>query len=132
MRCWQSIGVGALLLTWNIQAVAAASSDEALIRGGRTVANTVCIGCHIVSPNQTLVPLYEGRLPSFENIANRPGLTAQSLRDLMASASWHNYALPQTLSPMSRISERDREQVVAFILSLKRSPSSDQASAPRK
>jgi hypothetical protein len=38
---------------------------------------------------------------------------------MMAEASWHHYAMPQTLSPMARISEKDRGQAIAFILSLR-------------
>lgn len=111
---------GLSLLLAGASPAIAAPDDTAMIRGGRTVANTVCIACHIVSPNQTLVPLYQHRLPTFDEIANRRDTTAESLRERMASASWHNYALPQTLSPMARISARDRDQVIAFILSLRR------------
>jgi hypothetical protein len=38
----------------------------------------------------------------------------------MKAARWHDYALPSTLLPMSRLSEKEREQVVAFIISLRR------------
>jgi cytochrome c len=130
MHSWYKFGVAGVLLVCGMPALAATPAEEATIRGGRTVANTLCIACHVVSPDQTLTPLYGERLPSFEDIANRPNLTADSLRALMASASWHNYALPQTLSPMSRISEKDRTQVIAFILSLRRPACPHDQSAP--
>ena len=89
------------------------------IRAGRNIAMTKCIACHFVSPNQTLPPVLGPGIPSFLEIANRPDATATSLNQSMKTARWHDYALPSTLLPMSRLSDKEREQVVAFILSLR-------------
>ena len=80
---------------------------------------TKCIACHLVSPNQTLPPVLGPGIPSFVEIANRQDSAAASLSQSMKTARWHDYALPSTLLPMSRLSEKEREQVVAFILSLR-------------
>jgi mono/diheme cytochrome c family protein len=101
-----------------------ASAQEArpgspAIRAGRNIAMTKCIACHLVSPNQPLAPVLGPGIPSFPEIANRPDATAMSLGQSMQTARWHDYALPSTLLPMSRLSDKEREQVVAFILSLR-------------
>ena len=98
----------------------AEQSDEVAIRGGRTVANTICVACHIVSPRQTIKPLYTEPLPSFEEIANRPGTTAESLHAFIDNAHWKDYALPRRPMPMAMLSDRDKARVIAFILSLKK------------
>ena len=94
-------------------------SGTPAIRAGRNIAMTKCIACHLVSPNQTLPPVLGPGIPSFIEIADRPDSTATSLSQSMKTARWHDYALPSTLLPMSRLSDKEREQVVAFILSLR-------------
>ncbi len=94
-------------------------TDEATIRAGRNIAVTACISCHVVSPNQAVSPVLGHAIPSFEEIANRPDTTAESLREAMKVARWHTPELAATLLPMSRISDVERAQVVAFILSLR-------------
>jgi mono/diheme cytochrome c family protein len=111
--------IGLLLLT-ALPSAAQSPSKDAAIRGGLTVANTICIACHVVSPNQRIKPIYRDPLPSFQDIANQPGTTAESLRRRMSDAAWHAYAVPRNLTPMARISEKDRAQVIEFILSLKK------------
>jgi len=112
-------GLPGLLLLAALPSAGQSLSNEAAIRGGMTVANTICIACHVVSPNQTIKPIYRDPPPSFQDIANQPGTTAQSLRTRMSDAAWHDYAVPRNLTPMARISEKDRAQVIEFILSLK-------------
>jgi cytochrome c2 len=86
---------------------------------GRNIATTKCIACHVVTPGQALPPVLGPGIPTFAEIANRPNATAESLSQAMKTARWHDYALPSTLLPMSRLSDNDREQVVTFILSLR-------------
>ena len=94
-------------------------SDSAAIRAGWNIAVTSCISCHVVSPDQALAPVLGPGIPAFAEIANRPDVTAESLQASMKIARWHNDALPFTLLPMSRLSDRERAEVVAYIMTLR-------------
>lgn len=94
-------------------------SDESTIRAGHNIALTACIACHVVAPNQGLQPVLGPGIPSFDAIANRPDTTAESLSDAMKSKRWHDPGMAATLLPMSRISDSERMQVAAYILSLR-------------
>ena len=82
---------------------------------GREFALQACTGCHVVSSDQPFAPDLKG-MPDFHTIANRPGVTAESLRRKLA-------ALPrvpphgQMANP--EINDVDRADVVAYILSLR-------------
>ena len=85
---------------------------------GRTLALWACTGCHVVTPDQRMKPIYtlSPRPPSFKDIANRPGATAAALQQ-------HLESLP-TIPEDSRmanpdLSSEELRNVVAFILSLR-------------
>jgi mono/diheme cytochrome c family protein len=61
-------------------------ADRGDADAGRKLALGACTGCHLVSDDQRFAPLLKG--PSFREIANRPNVTAASLRRTIA-------ALPQ-------------------------------------
>jgi mono/diheme cytochrome c family protein len=102
-------------------AAAESQSQDNAIRAGRTIAVTTCISCHVVSSDQSIKPVLGPGIPSFAEIANRPDTTAESLSAAMKVARWHDPAMTATLLPMSRISDRERAQVAAYILSLRTS-----------
>jgi hypothetical protein len=62
----------------------------------RHLALEACTGCHVVSNDQPFAPLLKGS-PDFREIANRPNVTADSLRRTIA-------ALPQVPLRPSNIS----------------------------
>jgi mono/diheme cytochrome c family protein len=93
--------------------------DAAAIRAGRSLATSVCFACHVVSPNQAVAPVMGPGIPGFQDIANRPGVTADLLTERMKSARWHDASLAPTLLPMSHLSDTERSQVAAYILSLR-------------
>jgi mono/diheme cytochrome c family protein len=93
--------------------------DESTIRAGHSIAVTTCISCHIVSPDQSITPVLGPGIPSFAEIANRPDATADTLAAAMKVARWHDPAMSPNLLPMGRISDRQRTQVAAYILSLR-------------
>jgi hypothetical protein len=55
--------------------VAEEQQNAVAIRAGRNLATSVC--CHAASPNQALAPVMGPSIPSFQDIANRPGVTAE-------------------------------------------------------
>ena len=98
-----------------------AQQDEAVIRAGRNLATTKCFACHDVSPGQALPPLPGPGMPipGFRDIANRQDISARWLIERMGTATWHIPALPASRLPMSHLSEREKSEVAAFILSLR-------------
>ena len=95
-------------------------SEEATLRAGRNIASTSCVACHVVSETQTVKPVLGPGIPSFQEIAARPGVSAEALDASMKEKRWHDPGMARTLLPMSRLSDRERAQVVAYILSLKK------------
>ena len=51
---------------------------------GHDLAERACTGCHVVSADQPFAPLLNGA-PHFREIANRPDVTAASLRRTIAA-----------------------------------------------
>ena len=80
---------------------------------------STCVACHVVSDAQTVKPVLGPGIPSFKDIAARPGASAEGLQASMKDKRWHDPGMTQTLLPMSRISDRERAQVAAYIMSLK-------------
>jgi hypothetical protein len=61
-------------------------ADRGNADAGRELALRACTGCHIVSDDQRFPPLLTG-VPGFREIANRPNVTAASLRRTIAGAA---------------------------------------------
>ena|SRR5579871_5094401 len=109
----------ALLLAAAPAAGAPQEDNAAAIRAGRNLATSVCFACHIVTNNQNPPPVLGPGIPSFQDIADRPDVTAGALVERMKDATWHDAALPPTRLPMSHLSDRERSEVAAYILSLR-------------
>lgn len=72
---------------------AAAQMDS--VGRGRAVAENVCSACHAVGPGQVSSP--NPNAPTFEHVANTPGMTARALSVWMRSPhpTMPNYVLTQ-------------------------------------
>ena len=116
------IAVAAAICISGAGAAAQTSSNDNAVRAGHTIAVTTCISCHVVSPNQSIKPVLGPGIPSFAEIANRPGTTIESLTAAMKVARWHDPGMTATLLPMSHISDQGRAQVAAYIISLRGVP----------
>ncbi len=94
---------------------AQSAADRANTTAGREFALGVCTGCHVVAVDQPFAPLISGA-PSFKEIANRPNVSATSLRHIIST-------LPQAPShgrmanPL--INEHELADVVAYIMTLR-------------
>jgi mono/diheme cytochrome c family protein len=97
----------------------ATADAEADIRAGHNLAAGNCIACHVVSSGQTIQPVLGPGIPSFQDIANRPGIDAETLQTAMKNARWHEPGMAATLLPMSRLSDKERAQVASYIMSLR-------------
>ena len=113
------IAGGALALAPSTHAAPTAKDSED-VRAGYRIARDICRTCHVIDPAQTSRPILRQPGPNFEDIANRPGLTAPALRQLIASQNWDTWSRPVQM-PRQAISERSTAQVAAYILSLRKS-----------
>jgi len=77
---------------------------------GRTFALDHCSECHAVNENEMLSP--NAGAPSFTSVANTSGMTG------LALSAWLDTSHPTM--PNLVISKRDRDDVIAYIISLKR------------
>ena len=90
---------------------AGAQTDPAGIRAGRQLADTQCAQCHGVDRKaQSTNPV----APAFEDIANVPGMTATALTVALRTS---HQSMPNII-----VQGRDAENIIAYILSLKRTP----------
>jgi mono/diheme cytochrome c family protein len=85
---------------------------------GRTIADTWCSECHRISPDQPsgarpghIMPP-PVTAPSFVVVASRPGADAAQLRAFMADL--------HPPMPTFRLSTAEKEDVIAYILTLRR------------
>ena len=83
------------------------------IRQGRSFALSACASCHAVRAGQTQSPL--AAAPSFEEIANTPGMTAAAL-NVWLTAQAH------PSMPLLILSSQEVKDVAAYILSLRAKP----------
>jgi mono/diheme cytochrome c family protein len=84
---------------------------------GKRLALLACTGCHIAAPDQPFKPVYSGppRPPDFKDIANKPDVTAESLRRHLETLP----AVPQnSRMPNPMLSTEELRNVAAFIISL--------------
>ena len=92
-------------------AVAAAQAQESGdIRQGRQLALNVCASCHAVRAGQTRPPLTTA--PSFQEIADTPGMTAIALGIWLMAQS-------HPTMPNFVLSSQQVSNVSAYILSLR-------------
>ena len=79
---------------------------------GLAYAKQVCASCHAVLANEQISPLPQA--PTFQAAADTPGMTATAL------AVWLQSSHPTM--PNIVLSETNRDNVIAYITSLKRKP----------
>lgn len=79
---------------------------------GLALANANCAGCHAITANASQSP--NPRAPTFELVANREGLTRETLTSFLRDA--HNYpeAMQFTLGP------KQADDLAAYMLTLRR------------
>lgn len=82
-------------------------------RHGLALARQVCSECHAVQPQQLMSP--NPRAPTFPQLAATPGMTAAALTVALTT--------PHFGMPMFRLSSEQRDDIIAYILGLKRSGS---------
>jgi mono/diheme cytochrome c family protein len=92
--------------------------NAASIGRGHSTADTVCWACHVIGADQEFSPILREPAPDFRVIAQRPGVTAQSLRAFLHST--HRLEGKPYAMPNPRLSDGMIDDVVAYILSLRK------------
>ena len=78
-------------------------------RRGLAYVGRSCSECHAVLPSQSASPVV--RAPTFESVANTPGMTATAL------VVW--FRTPHPTMPNLIIQGQDKDDVIAYILGLR-------------
>ena len=78
-------------------------------RYGLSLARQVCFECHAIQPQQLMSP--NPRAPTFPQLAATPGMTSAALTVALTT--------PHVGMPMFRLSSEQREDIIAYILSLR-------------
>ena len=99
------------------EAVGAGADED--MRAGYRIALDICSKCHVIHPAQTRRPILRQPGPNFQDIANRPGITHDSLRQLISKQNWDGQTRPVSM-PRQALSERSSAKVAAYILSLRK------------
>jgi mono/diheme cytochrome c family protein len=86
-----------------------ASQESGPVERGRNVAMQLCSGCHIVAPGQRRPSTVIA--PTFNAIANRPGMNEVSLQNFLR--------VPHPIMPMLILSTDEMSDVASFVMSLK-------------
>jgi mono/diheme cytochrome c family protein len=89
--------------------ILAQPTESGSVSSGHQIAITICGNCHEDPTSSRKAAIG----PKLEDIANRPSTTALSLEEFLGSR--HKRRMPNFL-----LSRRDTENVVAYILTLKR------------
>jgi mono/diheme cytochrome c family protein len=97
-------------------------SDQALydqVAEGRALARRICGACHTLETSNE-VPASKLPAPSFTDLARRPSLTENALRELLSSG--HRRLGPNQAMPNPRLNQYQIDEVVAYFESLRAGP----------
>jgi mono/diheme cytochrome c family protein len=89
------------------------------VEAGQDLALRQCSLCHVVSGDPRYRPFLGPPAPSFEEIANAPGTSAQSLRRFITTTHWDQTTIPAAM-PSQNLVGSETDDVVAYILSLRK------------
>jgi mono/diheme cytochrome c family protein len=116
-------GAFALLATLSILAIANPARAQMVnsadtVRKGRALATIACANCHQVAVDQRSTSVLASLAPSFDTIAQRPGVNADVLEHFI-STTRRNAEHPTDM-PNPYLLEYQVQQVVTYILSLRK------------
>ncbi len=83
---------------------------------GHGLAQRLCTNCHVIEPGKFDKPDHVGG-PSFQSVANRPGTSADALREHLRMT--HSNALIPLAMPNPALSEDELIKIIDYIMSLR-------------
>ncbi|MFZ1100954.1 MAG: c-type cytochrome [Steroidobacteraceae bacterium] len=86
---------------------------------GEHIARFVCASCHVVAKDQEFAPMLSTPTPSLFDIANRPGVSRESLQHFITSTHWDPDKIEMTM-PALMLTPEDARAVTSYILSLRK------------
>jgi mono/diheme cytochrome c family protein len=87
------------------------------LKAGHQLAAMLCGQCHLAAPDQPFAPDTNPPAPSFKSIAQRQGISADSLTQFLATTH-QGLDRPKGM-PSPYLADYQIKQVVAYILSLR-------------
>lgn len=105
-----------LSTVWLASGHATNAEDE--VSKGHQVALMVCSYCHVVSADQPNTPILSPPGPSFESIAQRRDITAESLFNFLNTT--HRNIDENHGMPNPELIESHAKAVIAYLLSLRK------------
>jgi len=85
---------------------------------GEKIAQQICSACHVVAKDQEFSPILDPPAPSFQEIANRPGTNAATIRRFVATTHWDTKTLPMRM-PSPMLLDQQIDAVTKYLLSLR-------------
>jgi mono/diheme cytochrome c family protein len=92
---------------------------DATLKRGEDIARLVCSTCHVVAKAQEFPPLLQPPAPSFEELANRPGTTVDSVLHFVTQTHWNQKTLPMTM-PSPMMTNEQAAAVAHYLVSLRK------------
>jgi len=113
-----ALAAGVLCALCTPRTSAADVPKAADVARGEHIARLVCSACHVVAIDQEFPPLLKQSTPAFAEIANRPGVTAESLQRFVTTTHWDVDKLPMSM-PNPMLTSSEAQAVSRYILSLR-------------
>jgi mono/diheme cytochrome c family protein len=92
------------------------TSDD--LRQGHQLAAMFCGNCHLAAADQPYKPIFNPPAPSFDSIAQRKDVTAQSLQRFL-TATHRGVDNPKGM-PHPNLADYQLKQVINYLLSLRK------------
>ena len=100
-------------------ASAADSTRDPLVLEGGQLARIACSDCHIVASDAASPPRLYDAGPRFDEIANRPGTSEQSLQRFITTTHWDGRTIPITM-PKPDLTKQQVVSLSRYIMSLRK------------
>ena len=95
-----------------------AGTDD--VQQGHRLAILICANCHIAAKDQPFEPILRPPAPSFESIAQRSTISADSVRTFLTSTH-RDISAPEGM-PNPQLLDFQIKQMAAYLLSLRKQP----------
>ena len=113
-----SIRLAALLVTVSAGVLGGRClAQPASVSEGHRLALLICASCHVVASDQEIPPTLRKPTPSFVSIANRRGVTAESVGNFLRTT--HSTITPPFKMPNPKMADYQIDAIVSYLLSLK-------------